>query len=297
MKVARTFTEARDLATGHVGLVPTMGFLHEGHLSHVAAARQAGDTVTMSLFVNPTQFAPGEDFARYPRDLDRDAALAEEAGVDVLFAPEVEEVYPPGAVTVVTVPGMADRLDGAHRPGHFDGVATVVTTLLAGIQPHRAYFGRKDAQQLAVIRRLVADLAIPVEIVGGATIRDADGLALSSRNVYLSATDRVAALSLSRGLMRAADAADSCERSAAVLERLVRSELDGAGIAPDYVELVSVADLSRLDELDRPAFLAVAARVGATRLIDNIHFDRDGGGFTVDRGVRLEQAGMLGGGG
>ncbi|MBA2337421.1 MAG: pantoate--beta-alanine ligase [Acidimicrobiia bacterium] len=303
MRVVGTFAEVRHNGRGPVGLVPTMGYLHEGHLSHVHAARQAGDgTVVMSLFVNPLQFGPDEDLARYPRDLDRDRTLAEDAGVDVLFAPELEEMYPTRPNTRVEVGGPATALEARSRPGHFAGMATVVTKLFAGIRPDRAYFGRKDAQQLAVIRRLTADLSFPVEIVGGPIIRHADGLALSSRNVCLSAGDRIAAAGLCRGLMAAADAAEAGERHGPALEALVRAALMAKpGVHVDYVELASADRVERLVELDRPAFLAVAARVGAVRLIDNIHLDPVGntadGKFVADRGVRLDRASVMDAGG
>jgi pantoate--beta-alanine ligase len=299
VKIARTFAEARVHGPGLVGLVPTMGFLHEGHLSHVHAARAAGDaTVMMSLFVNPLQFGPGEDLDRYPRDFDRDTALAEEAGVDVLFAPPVEEMFPTPPDTRVEVGGPASALEARSRPGHFGGVATVVTKLLAGLRPDRAYFGRKDAQQLAVVRRMVADLSFPVEIVGGPIIRHADGVALSSRNTFLSAGDRIAAAGLYRGLMAAADAVGAGERQGRALEARVRAELIGKpGVHVDYVELASADRVERLVELDRPAFLAVAARVGAVRLIDNVHFDPvdgdPGGGFVADRGIVLDTVSVL----
>lgn len=295
MRVARTFAEARDAGASPVGLVATMGFLHEGHLSHVHAARAAGDgTVVMSLFVNPFQFGPNEDLDRYPRDLDRDAALAESAGVDVLFTPSVDEVYPTPPDTLVEVGGPATALEARSRPGHFAGVATVVTKLFAGIRPDRAYFGRKDAQQLAVIRRMTTDLSFPVEVVGGPIIRHADGVALSSRNTFLSAGDRIAATGLYRGLMAAADAVEAGERHGSALEALVRGALMAKpGIHVDYVELASADRVERLVELDRPAFLAVAARVGAVRLIDNIHLDPVDGGFVADRGTRLVGASVM----
>jgi len=288
VKIVATFEEARRAATGRVGLVPTMGYLHEGHLSLAAAARPEADTVTMSLFVNPLQFGEGEDLDRYPRHLERDAALAEAVGVDILFAPPLEEMYPVSPVTRVTVAGLSERMEGAARPGHFDGVATVVAKLLAGLRPDRAFFGRKDAQQVAVVRRMVGDLSLPVEIVACPIVRSVDGLALSSRNAYLTADERDRALALSRGLAAAADAADAGERTGSVLEGLVMAGLqEGAGVDPEYAELVSVDEVQPLPYLDRPAFLAVAARVGATRLIDNIHLD-PAESVVADRGVRLE---------
>lgn len=295
MRITTTFAGTRDLARGHVGLVPTMGFLHEGHLALAAAAREADAAVVMSLFVNPLQFGEGEDLARYPRDLDGDAALAEEAGVDVLFAPSVEEMYPHEPLTRVTVGEMGERLEGGRRPGHFTGVATVVTKLFAGIGPDRAYFGRKDAQQLAVIRRMVRDLSFPVEIVGVPIVREMGGLALSSRNWYLSEEERRRAMALSRGLMRAADAVEAGVTDGAELTRLAWSEMSEApGVEPEYAALASADDVAPVDRLDRSSFLAVAARVGPSRLIDNIHLSPAApGGFSADRGVELTTPSLL----
>jgi pantoate--beta-alanine ligase len=297
--IVETFGATRALRHGQVGLVPTMGYLHEGHLSLAHAARRESDTVVMSLFVNPLQFAPTDDLASYPRDVARDAALAEAAGVDVLFAPSVEEMYARPPSTEVTVASVSAALEGLHRPGHFEGVATVVTKLFAGIQPDRAYFGRKDAQQLAVIKRLVRDLSFPVHVTGCPIVREAEGLALSSRNTYLSTPERSAALSLSRGLMAAADAAEAGERSADRLGSLVVGSIEAAAAAGpvpievEYVALADTNDVLVLGRLDRPAFLAVAARVGRTRLIDNVHFDEAGGGFTADRGIPVDTRSIL----
>ncbi|MGA7271627.1 MAG: pantoate--beta-alanine ligase, partial [Acidimicrobiia bacterium] len=208
--------EARIMRSGRSGLVPTMGFLHEGHLSLVEEARRRCDTVVMSLFVNPLQFDRPEDLETYPRHPERDAALAEESGVDVLFAPPVEVMYPQPPLTTVSVSVLSEHMEGAFRPGHFDGVATVVTKLFASLRPDVAFFGRKDHQQLILIERMAADLSMPVEIVGCQIIREPDGLALSSRNVLLG--DRPAALSISRGLFAAADAVEAGARSAVELE-------------------------------------------------------------------------------
>jgi pantoate--beta-alanine ligase len=263
MHIVRTVAEMRAVRAalpGPVGLVPTMGALHEGHLSHVRRARAECASVVASLFVNPTQFGPNEDLARYPRDEERDAQLFAEAGIDLLFAPGVEEIYPPGHATTVSVARLSARLEGAHRPGHLQGVATVVSVLLSIVGPDRAYFGEKDAQQLAVIRRLVRDLALPVEVVGGATVRDADGLALSSRNVHLSAEERTQALSLSAGLAAARAAFEDGTHEAA--QPLA---------VPDYVSLADAETLEELEgELRVDALLSLAVRVGATRLIDNV---------------------------
>ena len=296
MRITTTFAETRRLGRGSVGLVPTMGYLHEGHLSLLHAARANADTVVMSLFVNPMQFAPEEDLSTYPRDLDRDAALAEAAGVDVVFAPPLAEMYPFPPSTEVVVSGVTDPLEGAHRPGHFAGVALVVAKLLAGIRPDRAFFGRKDAQQLAVVRRLTRDLSLPVEIVGCPIVREQDGLALSSRNTYLSSSEREAALALSRGLMEAAGAVEAGERDAAALGSHVVDAVGQTGGAVDleYVALADTDDVLVLTMLDRPAFLAVAARVGATRLIDNVHFDPlPDGSYAADRGVRIDEPSVL----
>lgn len=273
MNIVATFAETRAAHRGRVALVPTMGFFHEGHLALMKAAREQFDTVIVSLFVNPLQFGEGEDLDRYPRDLDRDAALAESVGVDVLFAPPVEEMYSSRPEIRVTVGRLADHLCGRYRPGHFEGVATVVAKLFAGIQPDAAFFGRKDAQQLAVVRRLAADLSFPVEVKGRPIVREQDGLALSSRNIYLSSDQRESALALSRGLARAAKAALDGERSAAVLESIVRDEAERTpGVELQYVSLVDAAIVQPIETLDRDSFLAVAAYVGATRLIDNVHF-------------------------
>jgi pantoate--beta-alanine ligase len=297
--VVEAFAAARAVRHGQIGLVPTMGYLHEGHLSLAHAARKETDTVVMSLFVNPLQFAPTDDLAAYPRDLARDAALAEAAGVDVLFAPSVEEMYPEPPATEVTVASVAAPLEGVYRPGHFAGVATVVSKLFAGLQPDRAYFGKKDAQQLALVKRLARDLSFPVHVVGCPIVREPGGLALSSRNTYLSDAERAAALSLSAGLMAAADAVEAGERDAGALASIVMASIDAAsagGLAPievDYVALAGTADVLVLERLDRPAFLAVAATVGTTRLIDNVHFSAAGGGFTADRGVEIDEPSIL----
>jgi pantoate--beta-alanine ligase len=290
MNVVATFPAARQEGRGSVGLVPTMGYLHEGHLALVGALRGRCDTVTMSIFVNPLQFDDTADLDRYPRSLERDLELAAGAGVDVVFAPAPEDMYPEPPITRVTVGDVAREMEGAHRPGHFDGVATVVAKLFAGIGPDLAAFGRKDAQQLAVVRRLAADLSFALEIVEVSTVRESDGLALSSRNVFIS--DRAAALGLSRGLFAAAAAAAAGERSGAALEAIVRSTATGAGAEVEYATLADRAAARRIASLDRPAFLAIAARVGAVRLIDNVVLEPDG---TADVGTRLDGPSILGG--
>jgi pantoate--beta-alanine ligase len=254
-----------------VGLVPTMGALHEGHLSLVRRARAECGWVVVTLFVNPTQFGPGEDFERYPRDLDADAALCAAAGADLLLSPPVEAVYRPGAATWVTVEGLTERFEGAARPGHFRGVATIVAKLFNLTHPDRAYFGRKDYQQLQVIRRLATDLDFPLTVVPCDTVRSPGGLALSSRNAYLTPPERSAALGLSRGL-RAAEAAFAAgERSAAALEALCRAEMESAALLrPDYVAVADCDTLTPVDRIAGSAVLLVAGWVGRTRLIDNI---------------------------
>jgi pantoate--beta-alanine ligase len=257
----RTVAEMRAWPrTGSVGLVPTMGAFHEGHLSLIDAARAQNDHVVVWLFVNPAQFNEAADLAAYPRDEARDAALAAEHGADVLFAPAVEEVYPPGFATSVSVGGLGDTLEGAHRPGHFTGVATVVTKMLNLVRPDRAYFGAKDAQQVALVRRLVADLDIPSEVVTLPIVREPDGLALSSRNVHLTPAEREQAAAINRALRAAAEAPDPADTALSVLR--------DAGIEPEYVAVVDPETFEAPS--NRHALIAVAARVGTTRLIDNM---------------------------
>ena len=298
MRVLRTFAAAREAAVGaragkqgEIGLVPTMGFLHEGHLALLAQARRECPVVMMSLYVNPRQFNQSSDFETYPRNVERDFRMAEDAGVDILFAPPTEEVYRPGESTTVEPGSVAEPMEGEHRPGHFGGVALVVTKLLAGLGADRAYFGRKDAQQLAMIRRLAHDLHFPIEIVGCSTIREMDGLALSSRNVLIPPGRRDTALGIHRGLERAARAVESGERSADRLRRLVRGS--ESGLNWEYVELADQSDVSSLEAVERPSFLAVAAEVAGVRLIDNLFFDHHDGGVAVDRGVRLSEPSLL----
>jgi len=263
-------TTARDVATGTAGLVPTMGFLHEGHLSLVRGARAGCDTVIVSIFVNPAQFGPGEDLDRYPRDEERDLTLLRDEGVDLVFMPPPEEVYPPGFSDWVEVSGpIAERLEGEHRPGHFRGVATVVARLFRIVRADRAYFGDKDAQQLRIIRRLTRDLGLPVDVVGLPIVREADGLAMSSRNAYLSPDDRARALALSRALREAEQAFASGERDAGVIREAARWTLEAAGVGIDYVSVAGEGTLEEIETIDRPALLLLAATVGATRLIDN----------------------------
>ena len=278
MRSVRTVVELRELlrpersAGRRIGLVPTMGYFHDGHLSLMRRARSDCDVVVVSLFVNPAQFAAGEDLDAYPRDERRDAELAEAEGVDILFAPAVEEVYPDGFATAVTVGGLTETLEGdaAQRGAeHFRGVTTVVTKLFNMAEPDVAYFGQKDAQQALVIRKLVRDLDIPVRIEVCPTIRDPDGLALSSRNAYLSPDERERALALSRALRAAEAAVAHGTRDAAAVVAVARDELDRAGVDPDYLQLRSGTDLSPVEHVNGSALLAVAARVGRARLIDN----------------------------
>jgi pantoate--beta-alanine ligase len=272
MKVVRTIADLRaELADAPrpLGLVPTMGYFHDGHLSLMRAARSANQTVVVSLFVNPTQFGPNEDLEAYPRDEQRDLARAEEVGVDILFAPSVEEVYPDGFDTTVEVGGLTEPLDGAARPGHFKGVTTIVTKLLNMVGPDAAYFGQKDAQQALVIQKLVTDLNMPVRIEVCPTIREPDGIAMSSRNAYLSEEERQRALALSRALRAAEQAVDGGELDADAVIAAARRELDEAGIEPEYLELRSATDLTPAERVNGSTLLAVAARVGRARLIDN----------------------------
>jgi pantoate--beta-alanine ligase len=258
-----------------VGLVPTMGFFHEGHLSLMRRARSDQDVVAVTLFVNPLQFGPGEDFEAYPRDLDRDLALAEAEGVDLVFAPDAATMYPDGPPRVTVDPGpLADRLEGAIRPGHFRGVVTVVAKLFHASGPATAYFGEKDAQQLAIVRRMVHDLSFPMRIVGCPIVRERDGLAMSSRNVYLSAEERAAATSLSRGLRAAAVLFAGGWRDAAVLAAAVADEVESEPLARlDYAVVVDDDTFDDIAMVERPARALVAARVGTPRLIDNLRLD------------------------
>jgi pantoate--beta-alanine ligase len=253
-----------------IGLVPTMGALHEGHLSLIRAARAANDVVVVSLFVNPAQFDEAADLSAYPRDEARDAAAAERAGADLLFAPSADEVYPPGFATTVRVAGLTEHLEGEHRgAGHFEGVATVVCKLLNMVGPDTAYFGQKDAQQAAVIRRLVRDLDIPARIEVCPTVREPDGLALSSRNVHLEGPDRERALALKRALDTAGDAIAGGERDPRAIERAGRAAMAQLGVEAEYVAVVRPDDLRPVERIDGAVLVAVAARVGSTRLIDN----------------------------
>jgi pantoate--beta-alanine ligase len=255
-----------------IGLVPTMGALHEGHLSLIHEARALCDVVVVSVFVNPTQFGPTEDFAAYPRDLTRDAALLAEYNVDYVFAPAVEEMYPTGAVTFVTVEGLSNELEGASRPGHFRGVTTVVAILLNVVRPHFAFFGQKDAQQAIVIKQMVRDLAFEAEIVVLPIVREQSGLALSSRNTYLDPQQRQAAAVINGALLRARTAYDDGEHNATRLIDMVREQIGQEPLARiDYVSINDATTLEKLDKVDdQPALLSIAVFIGKTRLIDNV---------------------------
>ena len=277
MRIVTTIAEARRGckevrgAARTLGLVPTMGALHAGHLSLVRAANESCDAVVASIFVNPTQFAPHEDFARYPRTFERDCELLKEAGVDLVFAPEAPEMYPQGASTFVEVEGLGDRLDGATRPGHFRGVATVVSKLLHIISPNRAFFGQKDAVQAAVLKRMVRDLAFDVELVICPIVREPDGLALSSRNRYLTAAERQTALVLWHSLNEVRKRIDAGEYAS---QPLIEAALRVLGQEPlvrvDYFAIVDTETMEDLPDVRRGALIAVAAFIGSTRLIDNL---------------------------
>jgi pantoate--beta-alanine ligase len=278
VRTVRTVKEVREAlaperhAGRSIGLVPTMGAFHGGHLSLIRRAREQCDVVVVWLFVNPSQFGPGEDLEAYPRDEARDAELAEREGVNLLFAPPAEEVYPEGFATTVSVAGLTDVLDGApgrRGAAHFAGVATVVTKLFNMVGPDVAYFGQKDAQQALVVQKLVRDLDLPVRIEVCPTVRDDDGLALSSRNAYLSPDERRRAVGLSRAMRAAEGVVESGRIDAAAVLDAARGELDAHGIEPEYLELRSVIDLSPVERVNGSTLLAVAARVGRARLIDN----------------------------
>ncbi len=280
MKIARTENELRNHVQlwrrehARVGFVPTMGALHEGHLALVHHARELADRVIVSIFVNPTQFGPGEDFTEYPRSIERDTELLEAAGCDLLFLPEVETIYPKGLSVFIDSNGPAEGLEGSHRPGHFRGVATVVTQLFNLVQPDLAIFGEKDAQQLAVIRSLVRDLHLPVEIVEHPTVREDDGLACSSRNAYLSPEERRAATVLYRALSQAQQLIDRGERSAEIVRQAMRQVLETERLARiDYAEVVDGETFRPLHTISGYVVLPLAIQLGPTRLIDNLQLE------------------------
>jgi pantoate--beta-alanine ligase len=282
----RAFCETARHDGASIGLVPTMGYFHEGHRSLMRAARADHDVVVVTIFVNPLQFGAGEDLDAYPRDLTGDSAAAEAEGVDVLFAPSVAEMYPEPTRTTVHVDGLTAGLCGAGRPTHFDGVTTVVTKLFSIVGPCTAYFGRKDAQQLAVVRRMTVDLDLPVTVVGCPLVREPDGLAMSSRNAYFDPDERRAATVLSRALRAAADAVADGERDPAAVSALL-GELVAAEprAALEYAEVRRAADLAALERLDGEILVAIAAHVGSTRLIDNVTITIAGADVSTDLGV------------
>ncbi len=284
MKTAETIQQVREIVKQwrreglSVGLVPTMGYLHEGHLSLISRAREENDRVVVSIFVNPTQFGPNEDLASYPRDRDRDAASCEAAGTDLIFHPEPSEMYPEGFVSFVDMDVLTKELCGLSRPVHFRGVCTVVSKLFHIVQPDRAYFGEKDAQQLAVIRRMVQDLNFDIEVVGCPIVREADGLAKSSRNTYLSAAERQAALVLSQSIFAGKRLAQQGETNAKVIQQAMRQIIEAEPLAKiDYVKIVDLSTMQQIDVLDRPFLAAIAVYIGKTRLIDNFMFQPAGG--------------------
>lgn len=268
----RTLRAAMEKDGKTVGFVPTMGALHAGHASLIKASASACDRTVVSIFVNPTQFGPAEDLSKYPRPLAKDLALAEASGASAVFAPSDAEMYPPGCSTWVDVQGPSQGLCGASRPGHFRGVTTVVAKLFNIVKPHRAYFGKKDAQQAAVIRKMVRDLDMDLEIVVCPTVREKDGLALSSRNVYLGEKERKAATSLSASLKAAAESARNGEKDAAVLKTLIRDAITGKAerlARIDYVEIVDGETMLPVEKVDKPSLAVIAVFIGSTRLIDN----------------------------
>ncbi len=258
-----------------IALVPTMGYLHEGHLSLLKEGRQRGDMLVMSLFVNPMQFGPKEDLAKYPRDFERDKKIAERAGTDVIFCPDSGQMYPGPFKTAVEVTELSGVLCGKTRPGHFKGVTTVVMKLFNIVLPHVALFGEKDFQQLVIIRQMVKDLNIPVEIIGMPIIREPDGLARSSRNIYLSADERRSALSISRGLSKAMDTFKTGNRNSTELISIVKNEIKSSGLKEDYVEVIDECTLEPASATANNARIVVAAYAGSTRLIDNVSLEKE----------------------
>ena len=276
MKVVETIAECRAALELErrkelrVGFVPTMGYLHEGHLSLVDRARSGSDVVVLSIFVNPLQFAPHEDFDRYPRDLERDLEVAAGRGVDLVFAPDPSELLPGGTLTRVRVKGITEEYEGAARLGHFNGVLTIVAKLFHIVEPHLAIFGQKDAQQAAAVRQMVRDLDFPIEIVVAPTVRESDGLAYSSRNAYLSPDERREAVAISRAVFRAVDVARGGERTAGAIEAAMREELVRApGVAVEYAAVVDGDTFAPVQQVSETSLAIIAARVGGTRLIDN----------------------------
>lgn len=298
MRVLHTFADVRTERGGRIGLVPTMGALHEGHMSLIEEAALHSDTVVVSVFVNTMQFNDDSDLAAYPRDLERDVSLAEAAGADIVFAPDDAYMFASDPKTVVSVASVGEHMEGVHRPGHFVGVATVVAKLLAGTQPDVAYFGRKDAQQLAVVTTMAHELSFPTRIDGLPTVREPDGLALSSRNVNLDPRLRDRALLLSGALSDVADAFEAGQRDGAALIRTARARLESdVDLGIDYVAVARATDARPIEPTNSivsECFLAVAARVGDVRLIDNVFLDPDT--HKADRGTRLSTPSILYGG-
>lgn len=276
MNIVKTIIEARNQVKAWkkegytIALVPTMGYLHEGHGSLIERAAKENEKVVVSIFINPTQFGPSEDLASYPRDLGKDAILCENAGADLIFAPEAFEMYYNDAITNVTVGGLTAGLCGAKRPGHFDGVCLVVSKLFNIIPADKAYFGEKDAQQLAVIKRMVRDLNFDIEIVGCPIVREEDGLAKSSRNTYLSLSEREAAIVLSKSLNKAKELLLSGEKSTKLLKEIIKKQIDSEALARiDYIEVVDALSLNEIELVNKPILIAIAVFIGKTRLIDN----------------------------
>jgi len=279
MKIVNTIKDTREIVKQWksegltVGFVPTMGYLHEGHSSLIKKASEENDKVVVSIFVNPMQFGPKEDLAKYPRDLERDSKITEEAGGDLIFNPWPEEMYPEDFSSFVDVNGLTEGLCGEKRPGHFRGVCTVVAKLFNIVKPHRAYFGEKDAQQLAVIKRMVRDLDMDLEIIPCPIIREEDGLAKSSRNTYLSKEERIAALVLSKALNKAKETLSQRERKAIAIKDLIYNEISKEPLATiDYIELVDSMTLKKMERIEKDVLVAIAVYVGKTRLIDNFTF-------------------------
>ena len=271
IKEMQSFSEEARRQGRKISFVPTMGFLHEGHLQLIRQGRSRGDVLIVSIFVNPIQFGPAEDFKQYPRDWERDAELCESGGADVIFAPAAEEMYPDGFQTVVSVPHLSENLCGISRPTHFQGVATVVAKLFNCTKPHVALFGEKDFQQLAIIKRMVRDLDFDIQIIGVPTVREADGLAMSSRNTYLSTQERTSALSLSKALLTAQELFRSGERNALVLidtARAIITREEAAAI--DYIKVCDIETLKDVNTISNSAVLALAVKIGKARLIDNV---------------------------
>ena len=272
-KEMQSFSETLRNQGKIVTFVPTMGYFHEGHLNLMREGRKRGDCVVVSIYVNPTQFGPNEDFEQYPRDFERDLAMAESVGVDVIYAPSNQEMYPPNYQTYISIEGVTDNLCGLSRPGHFRGVATVCAKLFNAVKPHIAVFGKKDFQQLATIKRMVQDLNLDLEVVGMATTKEPDGLAMSSRNIYLQAEERKSALSLSRSLKMAGELYEQGERDAATIITKVKNHIESHPFTKiDYVQICDTTTMKDVARLEGECVIALAVRVGKTRLIDNYVF-------------------------